>query len=1053
MVDFNTQFEQHTAIQEQSELQSRILEAMFELEKTEADYRARGISEAEIAQLHEGVMDKLKAAKDSISSKAKAAWNNEKVQAIKERLKKIVEKFVNFFKKLWMKIKSKIFSDEKFLKPYKSDLMKHASELGDVEAPMKAFLFGEAKKTVEAAFLHNWSESKSKDEYEAEEKKFNNQAFRTSKNYTVKELGGIGEVISDFESGQKTINDYDKAIKAVENAIKALKVTDETSEKFMAYLKAHRAALRLCADFIVEVHRANKALLVKCIGKLKHMDEATIEFYTEASNHEIDTLFTEYFVALDQPIVFTEADDGGKSEGKLGKIKSIVKGIISKVGDAISRVFEAFVRIGRKIVTFISEKVKEIWDRTKKYAAKAKTTIKLNKPVEIELYDIEKFMKDTVEPTSSMTDDYLKELKESYHKDSVPSTKITVRTGAEAVKICEDTIKQANTVLDGLKKSLEQANKVESSVKQVKTADAKKFLKVLGMVIAGIAAIGTGVFAAAAASAYISGAAGGGILTALFGKEASISIGTWLASVVGTGAADAAAVASTTMTAHAGVTAAAAGATAIGGAALAASEEYKVYQAQKQNKAFTAAMAHIGLFLSTYQAFYNHCSQAIGHCIKSCNQIIAKVVGTSVNQSESAIVSEIQIYNESVDYGINNIMYEADMYDLNNDSLSINLEADTNDQQQSNTQQAAKPSGNVASKAQGIMSKASEFIKSKFGKFVDWIKKIIKWCRDKISEAWTKFQSFAEKVKADLNDVEVQISVIDNLKELAGGSLPNNLDPKASIKELEKIAQEYEGKEFKTSTQTVHGSAGLNLVRDMITSANSAIKYLEGVSNKVEAFNKETQSTLAAKTQTYHDNRAKQGFFAGRQATNDAERDRDNYRDNIIPQRNAFYRAAKAVVQYELKVVQTILKTSREAEAKILGKAANKSEATIVAVIESYNNALDYDVSGFIYEAETSDIDDVIERATSGDAQGVTDVNHASTEVIPSAASTDPNALNYDKTNVYSQDTPIGDENTAGTIEREIKTDTTTTVTPGNETKALEAFEGWLDKFADLQLA
>lgn len=1058
MVDFNTQFEQHTAIQEQSDMQARILEAMFELEKTEADYRARGVSEAEISQLHEGVMDKLKAAKDSISSKAKTAWNSEKAQAIKERLKKIVEKFVNFFKKLWTKIKSKIFSDEKFLKPYKSDLMKHASELSDVEAPMKAFLFGEAKKTVEAAFLHDWSDSKSKDEYEAEEKKFNNQAFRTSKNYSVKELGGIGEVISDFESGQKTINDYDKAIKVVENAIKALKVTDETSEKFMAYLKAHRAALRLCADFIVEVHRANKALLVKCIGKLKHMDEAAIEFYTEASNREIDTLFTEYFVALDQPIVFTEADDSGKSEGKLGKIKSIVRGIISKVEDAISRVFEAFVRIGRKIVTFISEKVKEIWDRTKKYAAKAKTTIKLNKPVEIELYDIEKFMKDTVEPTSSMTDDYLKELKESYHKDSVPSTKITVRTGAEAVKICEDTIKQANTVLDGLKKSLEQANKVESSVKQVKTADAKKFLKILGMVIAGIAAIGTGVFAAAAASAYISGAAGGGIITALFGKGASISVGTWLAGIIGTTGADAVAAASTAMTAHAGITAAAAGATAVGGAALVASEEYKVYQAQKQNKAFTAAMAHIGLFLSTYQTFYSHCSQAIGHCIKSCNQIIAKVVGTSVNQSESAIVSEIQMYNESVDYGINNIMYEADMYDLNNDSLSINLEAlnlgrNANNQQQNNTQQAAKPSGNMASKAQSMMSKASEFIKSKFGKFVDWIKKIIKWCRDKISEAWTKFQGFAEKVKADLNDIEVQISVIDNLKELAGGSLPNNLDSNASIEDLEKIAQEYEGKEFKTSTQTVHGSAGLNLVRDMITRANSTIKYLEEISNKVEAFNKETQATLAAKDKNIADLSQKKALGVFKTTdTARAEEDKANYEKGEGAQRNAFYRAAKAVVQYELKVVQTILKTSREAEAKILGKAANKSEATIVAVIESYNNALDYDVSGFIYEAETSDIDDVIERATSGDAQGVTDVNHASTEVIPSAASTDPNALNYDKTNVYSQDTPIGDENTAGTIEREIKTDTTT-VTPGNETKALEAFEGWLDKFADLQLA
>ena len=93
-----------------------------------------------------------------------------------------------------------------------------------------------------------------------------------------------------------------------------------------------------------------------------------------------------------------------------------------------------------------------------------------------------------------------------------------------------------------------------------------------------------------------------------------------------------------------------------------------------------------------------------------------------------------------------------------------------------------------------------------------------------------------------------------------------------------------------------------------------------------------------------------------------------------------------------------------------------------------------------LLEATENDVDDIIEKATSGDAQGITDVNHASTEVLDGGASTDPNALNYDKTNLYSQDTPIGDENVAGTVARDIKTDTNTSVTSGNETKALESF-------------
>lgn len=93
-----------------------------------------------------------------------------------------------------------------------------------------------------------------------------------------------------------------------------------------------------------------------------------------------------------------------------------------------------------------------------------------------------------------------------------------------------------------------------------------------------------------------------------------------------------------------------------------------------------------------------------------------------------------------------------------------------------------------------------------------------------------------------------------------------------------------------------------------------------------------------------------------------------------------------------------------------------------------------------LLEATENDVDDIIKKATSGDAQGITDVNHASTEVLDGGASTDPNALDYDKTNTYSQNTPIGDENVAGTVDRDIKTDTNTSVASGNETKALESF-------------
>lgn len=87
-----------------------------------------------------------------------------------------------------------------------------------------------------------------------------------------------------------------------------------------------------------------------------------------------------------------------------------------------------------------------------------------------------------------------------------------------------------------------------------------------------------------------------------------------------------------------------------------------------------------------------------------------------------------------------------------------------------------------------------------------------------------------------------------------------------------------------------------------------------------------------------------------------------------------------------------------------------------------------------ILEGAESEVDEVISSAVdSADAQGIEDVNHATTNVLDGSESKDPNALTYDKTNTYSQDTEMGDEKTAGTVDVSLG-DTKETVKAGNET-------------------
>lgn len=93
-----------------------------------------------------------------------------------------------------------------------------------------------------------------------------------------------------------------------------------------------------------------------------------------------------------------------------------------------------------------------------------------------------------------------------------------------------------------------------------------------------------------------------------------------------------------------------------------------------------------------------------------------------------------------------------------------------------------------------------------------------------------------------------------------------------------------------------------------------------------------------------------------------------------------------------------------------------------------------------LLEATDEEVTDTITAAIgTQDAMGITDVNKASTEVLPAGASTDPNALVYDK-DLYSQPENKGMEDiqVAGTVQNKPVDDavTSTEVKPDNQTKA-----------------
>lgn len=88
-------------------------------------------------------------------------------------------------------------------------------------------------------------------------------------------------------------------------------------------------------------------------------------------------------------------------------------------------------------------------------------------------------------------------------------------------------------------------------------------------------------------------------------------------------------------------------------------------------------------------------------------------------------------------------------------------------------------------------------------------------------------------------------------------------------------------------------------------------------------------------------------------------------------------------------------------------------------------------------EAAEDSVDDVIDAAMGGDAQGMPDTNLASTDVKDSDVSNDPDKLTYDD-DCYSQTVEADDVKVDGTIDTQLG-DVQTHVGSGAETSATEA--------------
>ena len=90
-----------------------------------------------------------------------------------------------------------------------------------------------------------------------------------------------------------------------------------------------------------------------------------------------------------------------------------------------------------------------------------------------------------------------------------------------------------------------------------------------------------------------------------------------------------------------------------------------------------------------------------------------------------------------------------------------------------------------------------------------------------------------------------------------------------------------------------------------------------------------------------------------------------------------------------------------------------------------------------LLEASEEEVDEVIDKAINSDGDEMMSSSQATGDVKDADVKDDPDALVYDKTDCYSQDVEVGDENVAGEVDID-NDDTDTEVKSGPETDAVK---------------
>lgn len=320
-------------------------------------------------------------------------------------------------------------------------------------------------------------------------------------------------------------------------------------------------------------------------------------------------------------------------------------------------------------------------------------------------------------------------------------------------------------------------------------------------------------------------------------------------------------------------------------------------------------------------------------------------------------------------------------------------------------------------KKKGFGGKAWDKIKALFDKFITWCKKI--WIT--IRNAFAKDENFIKRYKATLTDSKNQEKFVGTEFEC-----PDDF-------------------QLVEPTWGTAKSRGEEYINQMLTDVNN--REIKAIPHKVGDSGWSVNDIIQKFEAAGKDKSADQANKEAENAKKEGESDK-----NLVTVASLFAKWLLAWQKLKVKFAQKRHATLKSVLIKCISKSKNvaeksQQESAIQSFIESGNIEVDYAIESVLIEAD--EVDDVIDKALDNGME-VDDVNHASTEVLTGDASTDPFALDYEKTNSFSQTVDMGGEGDAGTINAEIG-DTTTNVKNGNETPSVKEESAQLRRgFAEL---